>query len=1196
MEGAGQIDANLNGDLCSKPLLDTPIPLVAQDENAGTTTHNPDPTPKKKKKKSVQGEQACDPSIPVGVEADVTKEGAGQIDANLNGDLCSKPLLDTPIPVVAQDENVGTTSQNPNSTPKKKKKKSVQGSQACDPSILIGVEPNIMKEEGAQPSDADLNGDLCSKALLDTPIPIVQQDENAERTAQNVNPTFQKKKKNMPGAQQLQTCNQPDVPDPKPIEDTPRKKTRKKKNVLEFKGAEPVESNNIENPELSSLVPDLENKMKEGAEDDAEQSRVCPNPELAPPSDIAIPSDLKLKKTAQSIEANVEHPLAGSKPELASPTRLPVPMNLEKKKEPESSEAHAQHPQPQPCSKYVPVVSGINEECPVPDATTPEDTPQIKKSRKKKNVLKPLGAEPEPESKEANNTENLQQCPPDSEPKIKMKKESEANAENFPVCPKPELAPMLGIPFPNDSDVKKGAEPTEARLEHPQVCSEPKLVPPTDLPTPINPEKKKVVEPSKVFAQPQPCSTPSAEPLDDPTTPVDQSRRKQKSKRGRVKIMCSEEKVENQGSPLHVDIALNQAPNQVQQNPATPICLQPAFLTDQTIPVDPANPIDTDQKMKKKKRKKQKEGEEPNNSKHDTEQPESPIQTATCLIATPSIHPAIPMDPCPVIPICPAISTDPVQDMSKKKMKKKKNSALEIEGAEPIEQNDKLLEAPPEAAVQKSIYPIAATSIDPPIIPIGTAPPVDTEISLDLGQKMTEKKRKKKKRSELTSVGAEPNEPIGMPPETPVQDSVYPIVAPSIDPIISVSAPPEDTANPIDQGQKTSKKKRKRSDLIREGAELNKHDAEPPGTPVQRSLYPIAAPSIDTTIPTSQASPVDPEQMTKKKKKRKSALKNEGLESEKHNADPSTETSVQKTEDSTPSVDPTISTSQSTPLDPEQMTKKKKKRKSSLQNEVLESEKHNANPTTETPVQKTEDPAPSIEPTIPTSQATPVDLELMTKKKKIRKNALKNEGLESEEHNADPSTETSVQKTEDSAPLVDPTISTNQSTPLDPEQMTKKKKKSKSSLKNEGLESKKHNANPTTETPVQKTEDPAPSIDPKIPTSRATPVQARVRKTGGPTTENSKRCQACRQLGHKFQQCPRLRNLSNNEEICFFCGEIGHSLGKCHAARAERAMFANCLFCHEDRHFSYNCPRNGHGIDQKVVAADGVINRTVDGS
>nr|KYP74800.1 Uncharacterized protein C683.02c family [Cajanus cajan] len=772
MEGAGQIDANLNGDLCSKPLLDTPIPLVAQDENAGTTTHNPDPTPKKKKKKSVQGEQACDPSIPVGVEADVTKEGAGQIDANLNGDLCSKPLLDTPIPVVAQDENVGTTSQNPNSTPKKKKKKSVQGSQACDPSILIGVEPNIMKEEGAQPR--------------------------------------------------------------------------------------------------------------------------------------------------------------------------------------------------------------INEECPVPDATTPEDTPQIKKSRKKKNVLKPLGAEPEPESKEANNTENLQQCPPDSEPKIKMKKESEANAENFPVCPKPELAPMLGIPFPNDSDVKKGAEPTEARLEHPQVCSEPKLVPPTDLPTPINPEKKKVVEPSKVFAQPQPCSTPSAEPLDDPTTPVDQSRRKQKSKRGRVKIMCSEEKVENQGSPLHVDIALNQAPNQVQQNPATPICLQPAFLTDQTIPVDPANPIDTDQKMKKKKRKKQKEGEEPNNSKHDTEQPESPIQTATCLIATPSIHPAIPMDPCPVIPICPAISTDPVQDMSKKKMKKKKNT----------------------------------TSIDPPIIPIGTAPPVDTEISLDLGQKMTEKKRKKKKRSELTSVGAEPNEPIGMPPETPVQDSVYPIVAPSIDPIISVSAPPEDTANPIDQGQKTSKKKRKRSDLIREGAELNKHDAEPPGTPVQRSLYPIAAPSIDTTIPTSQASPVDPEQMTKKKKKRKSALKNEGLESEKHNADPSTETSVQKTEDSTPSVDPTISTSQSTPLDPEQMTKKKKKRK---------------------------------------------------------------------------------------------------------------------------------------------------------------------------ITWCVQRCQACRQLGHKFQQCPRLRNLSNNEEICFFCGEIGHSLGKCHAARAERAMFANCLFCHEDRHFSYNCPRNGHGIDQKVL-------------
>ena len=87
------------------------------------------------------------------------------------------------------------------------------------------------------------------------------------------------------------------------------------------------------------------------------------------------------------------------------------------------------------------------------------------------------------------------------------------------------------------------------------------------------------------------------------------------------------------------------------------------------------------------------------------------------------------------------------------------------------------------------------------------------------------------------------------------------------------------------------------SALISKGAEPNEHDDKPAGTPVQRSIHSIAEPSIDPTIPTSQAPPVDPatlvdpEPMTKKKrKKRNRALKNEGLESEKHNADPTAET------------------------------------------------------------------------------------------------------------------------------------------------------------------------------------------------------------------------------------------------------------------------------------------------------------------
>ncbi|KAK7279950.1 hypothetical protein RJT34_25011 [Clitoria ternatea] len=65
------------------------------------------------------------------------------------------------------------------------------------------------------------------------------------------------------------------------------------------------------------------------------------------------------------------------------------------------------------------------------------------------------------------------------------------------------------------------------------------------------------------------------------------------------------------------------------------------------------------------------------------------------------------------------------------------------------------------------------------------------------------------------------------------------------------------------------------------------------------------------------------------------------------------------------------------------------------------------------------------------------------------------------------------------------------------------------------------------------------------------------------------------------------------EEICFFCGEIGHSLGKCVVSRAGGGRFAKCLFCYEHGHFSFNCPRNGRGIDPEVVAANDICIHTI---
>ncbi|XP_027363005.1 neurofilament heavy polypeptide-like isoform X2 [Abrus precatorius] len=737
-----------------------------------------------------------------------------------------------------------------------------------------------------------------------------------------------------------------------------------------------------ENPEtLTSLEQCSKKKKKRKKKNKGQEAnehpqvQVCPNPLLEDTLIPIVSPKEKTEATAQKTKENVQG--AQHLQTCKALTPLSIEPNIRKEKGAPLDDANA-NGDGDPCSKHETAVpekrkgEGSNEaaaENPVNDPISSEDISRKKKSKKKKkNVLSSLVTEPEQEvePKESSNTDCPQQYPELMNNTEKGTEPKEANAEHSGVWSKPELAFPLDVAILKDSELKKGAEPAHTNIEHPQVCSKRELSLPLDLATSINKKKNKVgggeahatnsekrkeAEVSEGLAlhpQPQPCTKPDPEPPGDLITAVDQSRGKQKNKSGRKRKMCSEEKEENQINPLHLNITLNHSLNKIQSEPATTISPKPTSLTDQTIPVDPAIPKDTEQKSKNKKRKKQKnnvlDGEELN--EHITEQPETPIQTPTCLIAASPIDPTIPMDPCPAIPISPVISKDPEHKMSKNKRKKERKSALKGEGAEPDEHNGNPPEGPTDAPDQKSVY-LSAPSIDL-IIPIGQTPPVDTATSIEQDQMMAKKKINKKRRSALMGEGEEPNEHDGKPSNASVHRSIYTTAAASIDPTIptgqALPVDPATPAAPVDSEQKmTKRKKKKKSELISTVEELNEHNGKSPDASVGRSIYPTAAPSID---PTGQApavdtaTPVAPEQkMTKKKrkKKRKSALISEGAEPNEHDGKPP----------GTP-VKISINPIAAPALDSEQkMTMKKN---SALRSDGLESKKHSADPPTETPV------------------------------------------------------------------------------------------------------------------------------------------------------------------------------------------------------------------------------------------------------
>ncbi|XP_061369522.1 uncharacterized protein LOC133312367 isoform X2 [Gastrolobium bilobum] len=799
-------------------------------------------------------------------------------------------------------------------------------------------------------------------------------------------------------------------------------------------------------PEQSSKMKRRKKKNKEKGAHSIELPQVCHKHEL--PLAIPIVSEKDKVLEHQSNETIAQHPqvLAVPDPTPQERNNVLLPLVADKLLEPqimmgkrkESRDANVEHP----------------ELLSVPAPTPTQDTPQKRKwEKKKKNVLKPQGAEPEPEPKEPYNAENHQLFS-QVDPELKNNEEkgteaTEANVEHpellslsdpIPAKDTPKKRkwekkkknvlkpqepqepinlehPQLCSPVDQELNNKKekGAEPTEAIVEHPQVCTKPESAIPVDPATRIHPEKKESIEtgPKHEPAIPKKGEEPTEANVEHPEllslpapTPPNDTPRKRKWERKKKNVHKPQPQEPDNAEHHQLCCAVDPKLENEKEKETEPTEANVENPEQVSLPI-PTPLRDAPQKRKWEKKEKNvlkpQEPQEPNN----------PLR--------------LQIQPDPAIPIChkPESLIDQVIPI---------DQTIPVDPAIPID--SALLVCPKPAPL------------------IGQTIPVDPAIPIDTEQKM---KRKKRRKSALG--GEENNVQNTEPPETPFQTSICCIAAPSIDPTISMDNHPAILVNPsipTDPEQKKSKKKRKKkrkSVLKSEWAEPNECNGKPPEIPVQKSICPTAAPSIDQMIPIDPVPPIDPATLIDK----------------------------------------------ATPIDPEQkkmMKKKGKEKRKSARGS--ESDKHNADPTAETPVQR-----------IKGLTVTKVPLEWVGESSKG-----------------------------------------------------------------------KCNAEPRAKTPVRRT-------------AGLTVTKAPFKQHD----ESSVKCQACRQPGHKFQHCPRLKCLSKDEEVCFFCGEIGHSLGKCSVSQAGGGRFAKCLFCYAYGHFSNNCPRNGHGMDPMVVAANGwAYQRNISGS
>ncbi|WVY97379.1 hypothetical protein V8G54_029530 [Vigna mungo] len=1310
-EGSPEGDVDENESLCPKPLLDTPIPIVSHEEKAEETVQGPIPTPKKKKKKILQAaDQICEPSIQICLVPDVAKdEGSREDGVNENGGLGADPLLDTKIPVVSHDENAEGTAQNPNPTPKRKKmnKKILQGAEEkYEPSIRIGVEPDVKKDEESPEGDVNENESLCPEPLLDTPIPIVSHEEKAEGTVQGPIPTLRKKKKKkiLQAADQIcessiQICLVPDVAK----DEGSREHGVNENGGL---GADPLLDTKIpyvshdENAEGTAQNPNptpkrkkMKKKILQGTEEKYEPS-------------IRIGVEPDVKKDEESPEGDVnENESLCPKPLLDTP--IPIVSHEEK------AEGTVQGPIPtlkkKKKKKILQAADQIYEPsiqiCLVPDVAKDEGSREDGV-----NENGGLGADPLLDTKipyisHDENAEGTAQNPNPTPKRKKMKKKILQGAEE-----KYQPSIRIGV----ESDVKKDEESPEPLLDTPIpiVSNEEKAEGTAHSPIPTPKKKKK-----KTILQ-------AADQIREPS----------------IQIGLVPDVAKDKGS-REVDInEKDKGSREVDINENGGLCPEP--LPDSKVPIvsheeiaegTARNPNPTPKRKRKKKILQGVEDKcEPSiwigvetDVKKDERSREGDVNENKCLGPTPLLDTPIPIVSHEEKAEGTALSPSPTP---KKKRKKKilvgadqicdpsiqigleHDVAKDVGSREgDVDENGvlcPLLDTPipiisltenveataqiPNPTCMNRSWPSGEQICDPSI-QIGVEPDVSNEEGSGRADADVNGGLCPKTIDEPLPVVPPKENAIAIaqnPSPNPKKENLHgaqQICDPSIRIDVESRVPNAEGGHQGSERAETSAqnpnptpKRKKGKNVQGEQQQLQICDhsisigvesvvKKEGAKQVKAHEVGVLGISEERPVPDSTA-PEDTHQKKDSVRKKKKALKSQGAEAESEpepKESNSTENPQQCTMDlklkskvkkgpganaensgvcSKPEVAPQLDIAATTALElkekaelmevniehseasskPElepsidmstQMKVQKKKRmREEKKKETNPSESHAQHPQPqscsnhapavreiieecpgpegaessdgkppETPVQGFLYPAValSIDPKIPDQSyrkdtATPIDQDQKVRKKNRKSNV------------AAASIEPTIQTGQD--PPVDP------ATPVDPERMTKKSKKSVSALKNEGLDSEKPNADLNAETAVQKIE--RPTAKKSMGRHNAEPAAKRpVRRTEHlkVTESPSKRhgdsslsCEACEKLGHRLDQCERLRRLSRGEEVCFFCGKIGHSLRKCGVTQAG-VKFAKCLLCHEHGHFSYNCPQSENGKKRKELVANGAF-------
>ncbi|KAK8467501.1 hypothetical protein PHAVU_007G070600 [Phaseolus vulgaris] len=1226
-EGSREGNVNENGGLFPQPLLDTPVPILSHEENAEGTALNPSPTHKKKRKKKIlQGEgQIYDPSIRIGLQPDVAKdEGSREGDVNENGSLCPKPLLDTLVPIVSHEENVEGTALNPSSTPKKKRNKKILlgAEQICDPSIQIGVEPDVGKDEGSREGDVNENGGLCHAPLLDTPVPIVSHEENAEGTALNHSSTPKKKKRRkkiLQSGEQISdlsiqigverdvakdegsregdvnenggVCPKSFLDAPVPIvsheenaEGTalnPSSTPKKKRNKKILQGAEQICDPSIR----IGVEPDVGKDEGSQEGDVKENGGLCPAPLLDTPVPI-----VSLEENAEGTALNPSSTpkkkrrkkILQSEGQISDPSiQIGVEGDVAKdegSREGDVNENGGVCPKPF-LDAPVPIV--YHEENAEGTALNPSPTPKKKRNKKilqgAEQICDPsirIGVEPDvgkdEGSREGNVNKNEDLCPKPlldkPIPIVSLEEKVEATAQN--PSPPPKEKSLQGAEQICDPSIRIGVEPDVTNEEGSQrgdAIGNGGLCPKTllDAPPPIVPREENAQAAQNPSPKPKKKkeNLQGAEQICDPSIRIgmesdvpkeggQQGSEKAETstqnpiptpKRKRRKNVQGEQQQQLQicNPSISIGVEPDVKKERAQQVNANEVGV--SGISEERPGPDSTAPEDRHQKMdsvRKKKKALKSPGAEAEPELKESYKTENPQMCILDLKQKEAGANAENSGVCSKPEVAPQLY---IADLELKE----KAEVIEVNKEHPQAGSKPELESPVD-------------------MPTQTEP-----------RKKKKKKVKKKKETKPTEVHAQHPQPQPCSNHAPtvqgiIEECPAPEGAKSSTGSKALKPPGAEAEPELKESYKTENPQQCTLDLKQKEAGANAENSGVFSKPeVAPQLY-IAdlelkekAEVIEVNKEHPQAgskpeleSPVDmPTQMEpRKKKKKKVKKKKETKPTEVHAQHPQ----PQPCSNHAPTVQGII---EECPAP-----------------EGAKSNEADGKPP-ETPVQGFLYPvvAHPIDPTIPVQAspkdtATAKDQDLKMSGKKRKRNPI-------------------------AAPSIEPTIQTGQDPPVDPGQMTKKKKKkkSKSAQKNKLLESEKHNAHPTAEAPVQKTEGPTTT---KKSTGRCNAEQAantlvhgteRLTVTKSPVknhVQSSLSCGACQKTGHRLEQCKRLRSLSKFKEVCFFCGEIGHSLGKCGVSQAG-GRFAKCLLCYEHGHFGYDCPQSDNKKKQKVLAANG---------